>query len=624
MKIRPAIIVGSAALAAVALAIGAICLFVQLRWTAGPLAEAAAGVAGLEQRATLDRAVRRATDAGEAYFRTLDMVQLEVAGAGLNEITESLESLDRRGIAVEADSLHQSALRYGAVLAGAQDAAVELLEANRKAQRSATAFRAKLRVLLMAQAQHQKTENSRDGLDFYTRTTTAERIFVATQADRWMLELELARRELVGARDLMVLDPVRDHHARIRDLLLPWSNVGDAESQRLVSSLSDLDSHAEAMMSLKQAWSQLLDLDGDARTASRTLRHTADELAVAARGSLRERTDAARRASQAGVRWSILCLVLALVGAVAAVSWSDRRVGRPLSQAQQALKTTAAELDLAAAAACERLELLERARHGTSDAWTQAVAHARHWSDELARQGDAAAEASETIDGLERGFTGSQTAIDKLSRAMLGIQSSTETTDKLLQEIRAIATQTNLLALNASVEAARAGEAGKGFAVVAEEVRALAMRASEAVNSSAGTLDDSLQANLQASAACKVLRTNLTVGHEALQALGGRFAQLTAIRTAGEALVRELDQLAGREQDQARRRQVPELDPNLLHGLREQAAQVTRVATMLAKLEPWDSDRLLPDPAAGHDRPTSAATAYPPEPAMSSSSSHRA
>ncbi|MEJ5349815.1 MAG: methyl-accepting chemotaxis protein [Desulfosoma sp.] len=87
----------------------------------------------------------------------------------------------------------------------------------------------------------------------------------------------------------------------------------------------------------------------------------------------------------------------------------------------------------------------------------------------------------------------SHKALKQTAQAMSGVSTTGAEASKIAKTIDEIAFQTNLLALNAAVEAARAGEAGAGFAVVAEEVRNLAMRASEASRSTQKFIGEMIQ-----------------------------------------------------------------------------------------------------------------------------------
>ncbi len=86
----------------------------------------------------------------------------------------------------------------------------------------------------------------------------------------------------------------------------------------------------------------------------------------------------------------------------------------------------------------------------------------------------------ETIDRLRRQLTGQTEELRTSLHRMETLGGEICALTPLVKMITSIAQQTSLLALNAEIEAARAGAAGRGFTVVANEVRKLAVSATQA------------------------------------------------------------------------------------------------------------------------------------------------
>ncbi len=101
--------------------------------------------------------------------------------------------------------------------------------------------------------------------------------------------------------------------------------------------------------------------------------------------------------------------------------------------------------------------------------------------------------ASELVDKASGYSEEADVKMEQLMAATRNIDQSSAQIVTIIKTIEGIAFQTNLLALNASVEAAHAGDSGKGFSVVAEEVRSLAAKSAEAVQSTGILINRSIQ-----------------------------------------------------------------------------------------------------------------------------------
>ncbi|WP_082633251.1 methyl-accepting chemotaxis protein [Lacimicrobium alkaliphilum] len=177
-------------------------------------------------------------------------------------------------------------------------------------------------------------------------------------------------------------------------------------------------------------------------------------------------------------------------------SEQDLQKIKSLGQDNQHLQQRIAELEQQLAEVRQSTTEHQQNLNGSkqiSDIWLTGQSHVQGVRDALHTTADTLAHEKERLAGHEQLFADSAEILDDTVSGLnqiddiaeRGVNHATELStlagniSNFVVVINSIAEQTNLLALNAAIEAARAGESGRGFAVVAEEVRNLAMRASE-------------------------------------------------------------------------------------------------------------------------------------------------
>ncbi len=190
------------------------------------------------------------------------------------------------------------------------------------------------------------------------------------------------------------------------------------------------------------------------------------------------------------VNFTSLMLALAVTAALSVLSVIlYRAIMKPVNSVIEGLSKNADQV------ASTSLQVLSSSRSVAEGSFEQAGASEEMSSflekvSSIIRQNmGSAKEADALMRDLKAVIETANNSMSDLNDFMDEISKASDETFKIVKTIDEIAFQTNLLALNAAIEAARAGEAGLGFAVVANEVKNLAMQASDAAKNTSDLIE---------------------------------------------------------------------------------------------------------------------------------------
>jgi methyl-accepting chemotaxis protein len=411
--------------------------------------------------------------------------------------TRAVEAIPELGPILEAIEephrhLHASATDIGACYRQADDALPGLLEA-RKIDHLLWAGRIRDALLTRADRLEVETDPHRCALGKWLDTDKARAVYEAGDAKfqaAWDRMLETHAKLHASATDIAGAIGRGDEEGRTRALALfrettlPLleGTLGEMEALR-ASAVADLEGMKQANRIYARQTMPALEAVQEKLERGRKLV-----------GDVVEETNDGMLATARTTQWTVT--IISGIAVVLGVSLATVIARGIISALKRLIEGLADGSNMVASASSQVSTASQQLAEGASEqaaSIEETTASVEEMASMTKQNADGARQAKDLADRAQANSSRGSDAMERMSRAIDDIKSSSDETAKIVKTIDEIAFQTNLLALNAAVEAARAGEAGKGFAVVAEEVRNLAQRSAEAARTTSELIEASVR-----------------------------------------------------------------------------------------------------------------------------------